>query len=574
MDFNNNDNNSLNRQNNYNSYNNNNNFYGYGGSSEGRSTKYIIVTGGVISGLGKGVAAASIGNLLSNCNYKVVPMKCDGYLNVDPGTMNPQEHGEVFVLDDGAEVDMDFGHYERFLNVKCKKEWSLTMGKVFQEILQKERNGDYLGHNVELIPHVTDLIKSKYISTAKKENADVMLIEVGGAVGQMENNLFIEACRQLKKDVGRKNILYVHLTYIPIPTCVNEPKSKPTQQSVDLLRQRGIQPDIIIGRCRDLLTPKIKHKISTFCDVEEDEVISGVDVDSIYKIPILYEKENISKIIKEKIGLDSKVSQNWKLEVDNLDHLDKEVTVAICGKYTDLEDSYASVVEALKHCSANLTTKINIKMIETSTNSVENLSETLKGVSAVIVPGGFGSRGIEGKIKIIQYVRENKIPYLGICYGLQLAVIEFLRNVCGIKEASSLEIDENTKCPAITLLDEQKRIVKKGGTMRLGAYEAVLMNGKIKKYYEMFDLIQNDIVSERHRHRFEVNPEFVPIFEEKGLKVVGFSKERRLVEFIELDESKHPYFVATQAHPELKSKLDKPAPLFYGLIKATIERRN
>ncbi|MBN2459163.1 CTP synthase (glutamine hydrolyzing) [Candidatus Woesearchaeota archaeon] len=530
--------------------------------------KFIVVTGGVLSGLGKGVAAATIGNLITKAGLRVIPIKCDGYLNVDPGTMNPVEHGEVFVLDDGGEVDMDFGHYERFLGINCKFNWNLTMGKVYEALRVKERRGDYLGKTVQLIPHVTDHIKEWFYKVADDEKADVVLIEVGGTVGDIENELYIEACRQLKREVGECNILYVHLTYIPIPTNVHEQKSKPTQQSVALLRERGIDPDIIIGRCSEYLDAHIKKKISTFCDVEENGVISGIDVDCVYKMPVIFSDEGINSIIKEKLCIDSGVSPEWKKLVDNLDKLEKTVNIAICGKYTKLEDSYASILEALKHCSANLKTKICVKMIDTEkVGSQADAKKLLEGIDGVIVPGGFGSRGIEGKIQIVQYCREKNIPFLGICLGLQLATVEFARNVCGLKDANTTEVDEKTKNPVIDIMPEQKEVKDKGATMRLGAYPAIMKPGTI--IWALYS--KQKEVSERHRHRYEVNPEYHEVLQKHGLVFSGMSPDGKLVEFIELPKEKHKYFVGTQAHPELKSKLEKPGPLFYGLVKACVE---
>jgi len=529
--------------------------------------KFIVVTGGVLSGLGKGVATATIGNLITKADLKVVPIKCDGYLNVDPGTMNPTEHGEVFVLDDGGEVDMDFGHYERFLGVTCKFNWNLTMGKVYEAIRLKERHGDYLGKTVQLIPHVTDYIKEWFYRVADEEKADVVMIEVGGTVGDIENELYIEACRQLKREVGTENIIYVHLTYIPIPDNVHEQKSKPTQQSVALLRERGIEPDIVIGRCSEYLEPGIKKKISIFCGVEEKAVISGVDVDCVYKMPVVFSNEGINEIIKKRLGIDSGVRPEWKKLVDNLDKLDKTVSIAICGKYTKLEDSYASILEALKHCSANLKTKINVKMIETTNmKSPADAKKLLQGINGVIVPGGFGSRGVEGKIEVIRHCRENNIPLLGICLGLQLSVVEFARNVCGLKDANTTEVEPKTKHPVIDILPEQKKITDKGGTMRLGAYPAVMQQGSI--IWALYN--KQKEVSERHRHRYEINPEYHEVLQKHGLVFSGMSPDKKLVEFIELPKGKHKYFVGTQAHPELKSRLEKPGPLFYGLIKACL----
>ncbi|MBN2040314.1 MAG: CTP synthase (glutamine hydrolyzing) [Spirochaetes bacterium] len=526
------------------------------------STKYIIVTGGVLSGLGKGIAAASIGHLLSS-KLKIVPVKCDGYLNVDPGTMNPYEHGEVFVLDDGGEVDMDFGHYERFLAVTCKSSWNLTMGKVFDIVRQKERKGDYLGKTVQFIPHVTDVIKNHIFKVAEEEEADLVIVEIGGTVGDMENELFLESTRQMKEDVGRDNIAYVHLTYVPIPEGVNEQKSKPTQQSVILLKQRGIFPDIIIGRCHEYLTKEIKTKISNFCDVDPEAVITGLDVEDIYEIPVVFEEEGLPGILHKKLNIYSPPDlKKWKQLIANRKNPEKEITIAMCGKYTKLEDSYASIVESFNHCSAHHSCIINLKWIDTT--DLKDMS-ILDEVNGIIVPGGFGSRGAEGKIEAIRYAREKNIPFLGLCLGLHMAVIEFARNVCGLEGANSTEMDPDTKYPVIDILPEQKNITEKGGTMRLGAYTAVLKEGSVVK--SLYGGANE--ASERHRHRYEVNPEFHGIIEKNGMVFSGSSADGRLVEYIELPKLK--YFVATQAHPELKSRMDAPSPLFYGFVKACFE---
>ena len=522
--------------------------------------KYIIVTGGVLSGLGKGIAAASIGHLLSS-KLKIIPIKCDGYLNVDPGTMNPFEHGEVFVLDDGGEVDMDFGHYERFLGVTCKSNWNLTMGKVFDMVRQKERRGDYLGKTVQYIPHVTNVIKNHIFDVAREESADLVIVEIGGTVGDIENELFLESMRQMKEDVGKENIVYIHLTYVPVPYGVNEQKSKPTQQSVNLLKQRGIFPDIIIGRCSQFLTKEIKTKISNFCDVESEAVVTGLDVEDIYEIPLIYEREGLSEILHKKLNIYSPPElRKWKQLINNLRNPKREINVAMCGKYTKLEDSYASIIESFNHCSAHFGCKFNLKWVETT-----DLKDTsfLDDVDGVVVPGGFGSRGAEGKIEAIRAARERDIPFLGLCLGLHMAVIEFARNVCNLEDANSTEMDPDTPYPVIDILPEQKKISEKGGTMRLGAYSAMLREGTL-----LHSLYDADEVSERHRHRYEVNPDYHDILTEKGMIFSGTSKDGRLVEFIELPQLK--YFVATQAHPELKSRMETPAPLFYGFVKACL----
>jgi CTP synthase len=525
-------------------------------------TKFIIVTGGVLSGLGKGIAAASIGHLLSS-KLKIVPIKCDGYLNVDPGTMNPYEHGEVFVLDDGGEVDMDFGHYERFLGVTCNSKWGLTMGKVFDIVRQKERKGDYLGKTVQYIPHVTDVIKNHIFDVAKEESADLVIIEIGGTVGDIENELFLEAMRQMKEDVGRGNIAYVHLTYVPIPAGVHEQKSKPTQQSVNLLKQRGIFPDIIIGRCSEYLTKQIKAKISNFCDVEPEAVITGLDVDDIYEIPVVFEEEGLPEILHKKLNIYSPPDlRKWRQLIHNLKNPEKEITVAMCGKYTKLEDSYASIIESFNHCAAHLSCKINLRWVETTDICDMSFMDEVDGI---IVPGGFGVRGTEGKIDIIRQARERDIPFLGLCLGLQLAVIEFSRNVCGLEGANSTEFDTETPYPVIDILPEQLTVTEKGGTMRLGAYPAILKNGSVVE-----SLYGANEVSERHRHRYEVNPLYHDVIGKNGMVFSGASRDGRLVEFIELPLLR--YFAATQAHPELKSRMERPSPLFYGFVKACLNK--
>lgn len=535
-----------------------------------QNTKWIIITGGIMSGLGKGTALASIARLIKN-NKKVIIMKCDGYLNVDPGTINPIEHGEVFVLGDGGEVDMDFGHYERFLDIDCKFDWNLTSGKIFNAVIEKERKGDYLGKTIQIFPHIIDEIKRRFKKVVKDENADIALIEIGGTVGDIENSWFIEAVKQMRKEVGRENILYCHLTYIPFLDSVEELKTKPAQRDIALLREKGITPDIIVARSRFPLDKRIKEKLAMFCDTEPDKIIAGLNIDTVYDIPIMFEKEGIVPIIKEKLGIDYDTDMTrWKELVRKIKNPKKEITIAIGGKYTNLKDSYASVVEALIHGGAHNDCKVNIIWIETTDLEQGKITadEALRNVHGLIIPGGFGSRGIEGKIRLINYARENKIPFLGLCYGLQLAVVEFARNVCNIKEANTTESDECTKDPVICILPEQKDITKKGGTMRLGNYTAELVQGStIQKLYAQLTVV------ERHRHRYEVNPDYHEVLQKNGLIFSGTSKNGRLVEYIELKEKVHPYFVATQAHPELTSRLEKPNPLFYGLVKAALVRK-
>ncbi len=534
--------------------------------------KYIVVTGGVLSWLGKWVTAAWLWQLFSD-QYKISPIKMDGYLNSDPGTMNPIEHWEVFVLEDGKEVDMDFGHYERFLGQDASWIQSITMWKIFEQIREKERNWDFLGKTVQFVPHVTNHIQDQVEKIAEDVDSDIVIVEVWGTVWDLENELYLEGLRQLRSRVWDENICYVHLTFVPIPYWTKEPKTKPTQQSVGLLQQKWIWPDFIIARCEQELDESSKEKIALFSNISSENVFSAPDLDSIYEIPHVFEKQNLHKKIASKISLP--VPEPKKLRVWNdllQENFKEEVTIAIAWKYTELEDSYASVVEALKHSWYHLGIKVNIDFIETSD---EESFHKLKDIDGLIIPWWFGARWVEWKIKAINYVREHNIPFLGICYGLQLLVIEFLRNVCGISEASSYEFDNANPEAAITMLDEQKNISKYWGTMRLWSYKAELQEGYIKKLYQKFHLgwreNQKFIVSERHRHRYEVNPGVVDILKENQLRIVWRSLERNLVEFIEYND--HIYFVATQWHPELKSKLERPAPLFYWLVEASLQRK-
>lgn len=512
--------------------------------------KLIVVTGGVLSGLGKGVAGASIGHLLAK-DYSITPIKCDGYLNVDPGTINPFEHGEVFVLDDGAEVDMDFGHYERFFGITCSGDMSVTMGKVFSQVIEKERKGEYLGEDVQMIPHARDHIIESFKRIAG--NSDICIVEIGGTVGDIENELYVQAVREWARQLGRKNAVFVHLAYVPKPPSIGEQKSKPLQQSAQLLLQRGIQPSIIITRSEEPVTESIKEKIEIFTGA--DITISGHDLDDLYAIPQNFYDQGILTYLNERLELHATYDERWKKLKKAAT---KKVTVGIAGKYTALEDSYASILEALKHVGMREGVDIAVKWVETT--ALESAEQALKGIDAVIVPGGFGERGVEGKIKIITHCRTQNIPLLGICYGLQLMVVEFARNVCGLAKAHTTEVDENTPHPVVTLLPEQEGITQKGGTMRLGAYTATLSKGIVQDLYNTAE------VSERHRHRYEVNPEYHKPLLDNGLYISGMLG--KLAEFIELPN--HKYFVATQAHPELKSSLDAPAPLFTGLIKASL----
>jgi CTP synthase len=527
--------------------------------------KYIVITGGVLSGLGKGVLSSSIAFLLKNQGFKICPIKFDGYLNIDAGTMNPYEHGEVFVLDDGTECDMDLGNYERFLDMNLKNHNNITGGKIFKLVIDKERRGDFLGKTVQMIPHLTGEIKKLIKEIAKEEKADIVLIEVGGTVGDIENAYFIEAMRELALEEGKENFFFIHLTLVPIIERVGEQKTKPTQQSVKLLLESGIQPDMIICRCKERITEKTKEKISLFCNIPKEMVISDHDIEFVYELPLLLEEQKVVRKILDKLDLryNKKDLSNLKKLIKNLKNPKREITIGIAGKYTALHDAYVSIIEALNHSAMHLSCKINIKWIETTEieNGKLSVKEALEGINGVIVPGGFGKRGSEGKIRCIEYVRENKIPFLGLCFGLQLAVVEFARNVCKLKGANSTELDEKTKHPVIDILPEQKKIEAKGGTMRLGSYAAILKKGTM-----VWKIYKKKKIFERHRHRFEVNPKYHKILQKYGMIFSGTSLDKRLVEFIEIKD--HPFFVATQAHPEFKSRIEKPAPLFLNFVKA------
>ncbi len=527
--------------------------------------KFIVVTGGVLSGIGKGVATASIGRLMCE-GKRVVTLKCDGYLNVDPGTMNPLEHGEVFVLHDGAEVDMDFGHYERFLGVQCKADWSITSGKIFTSITARERKGDFLGQTIQIYPHLPNEIKRWWFSVAEREAADVVLIEIGGTVGDIENSWFIEAARQLRKDVGPKNVAYVHLTYVPFLDSVGEQKTKPAQRDISLLREKGIIPDVILCRSKHPLVVKCREKIAMFGDVSSKQVLSCHDVSSIYELPLVLAREGLPSLLNEQLAISGTLDlATWETLVTRLRDPQKMITIAVCGKYTALHDSYASISEAFTHAGAKLGCGVRLKWIDAEAFEEGRLdtNSVFEEVQGVLVPGGFGSRGVEGKIRVIQHCRMTGLPFLGICYGLQLAVVEFARNVCGLMSSHTTEVDSSTPHPVITMLESQNGLTNKGATMRLGAYTAELLQGSIVQ-----QLYDRNSATERHRHRFEVNPAYHGVLHEKGMIFSGLNSDGRLVEYIELKD--HPFFVATQAHPELSSRLEFPNPLFIGLLRAAL----
>ncbi len=537
---------------------------------------YIIVTGGVVSGLGKGITTASIGKILVSHGYKVTAIKIDPYINFDAGTLRPTEHGEVWVTEDGGEIDQDLGHYERFLDINIPKCNNITTGQVYRAVIEKERNGKYLGKTVQPIPHVTDEIKRRIRVPAEDAKFDFVLVEIGGTVGDYENVLFLEAVRQMKHE-GEK-VLYVHVTYVPVLKSLGEAKTKPTQHSVKLLREIGIQPDFIITRSEKPLDDVRKEKIALFCNVSGEDVISDSNIDNVYGVPLMFEQQNLCKKILKKLGLrKEEIDFNaWKNYIAKIRKLDKKVKIGIIGKYFDigafkLSDSYISVIEAVKHAAWNNNVRpeiewIDSKIFEKQPRKIVNL----KKVDAIIVPGGFGLSGIEGKIATIKYARENKIPYLGLCLGMQLAVVEYARNVCGLKGANTTEVEKNTPHPVIDFIPDQVRIVTEsryGATMRLGAYPAVLTEGsQIRKLYD-----NQHKIYERHRHRYEVNPQYIETLEKKGLLFSGRSPDGILMEFMELPA--HPYFTATQAHPEFKSRPMKPSPLFDGLLKAAKKKK-
>ena len=526
--------------------------------------KLIIITGGVLSGIGKGVLGASIGALLKE-NFKIVPIKCDGYLNADPGTMNPIEHGEVFVLDDGGEVDMDFGHYERFMGVNAKKNWNLTMGKIYKTILDDERSGKYLGKTVQLIPHATDEIKKQLFKVLLQEKAEIGLIEVGGTVGDMENELFIEAIRQMRREVKDNRIMFVHLTYIPYIFGSNEYKSKPTQNSVKLLNQKGIYPDMLVCRSDSKLDKGFREKVALHCGLLEEKVVSIIDLDDINRLPYFLEEQGVSKIIKNKFNL-SKIT-HLKKKKKSAHKKDSQLKIVIAGKYVGLEDSYASIREALKHAAHRLGVGFEINLINTSEIKMTDLKEILKKTSGVIIPGGFGIRGVEGKIEVIHLIRENKIPFLGICLGMQLAVIEFARNVSGLAKANSTETKKkDLEYPVVDLLPEQKKVKDKGASMRLGGQDVLLQaNTLIRKIYA------KKVIRERFRHRYEVNNAFTKILEGSGLIFSGSTLDGEIKQVIELKN--HPFFIGCQFHPELLSRIDQPVPLFLAFLEASLESR-
>lgn len=537
------------------------------------ATKFIFITGGVVSSLGKGITAASLGRLLKNRGYKVALQKCDPYINVDPGTMSPFQHGEVFVTDDGAETDLDIGHYERFTDENSYADSNVTSGKIYFSVITKERRGDYLGGTVQVIPHITNEIKERIFSVGKKSGADVVITEIGGTVGDIESQPFLEAIRQMKWQAGEENVMYIHVSFVPYLNKVGEIKTKPTQHSVKELRSLGIQPDVLVCRSEKPLARDIKDKLALFCNVSNECVVHNPDCGSIYEVPIVLHQEKLDEIVCKRLGLPLNECnmEGWNEIVRRQYEQCAQsecVKIAIVGKYVELHDAYLSIVEALHHSAIYHGKKLKIKWISAVDLETGKKPEELLGdVQGIIVPGGFGERGIEGKIAAARYARESKIPFLGICLGMQIAVVEFARNVMGLEDANSTEHVSNTKHPVIDFMPEQKNIDKLGGTMRLGKYDCHLVEGTFAhKAYG------TDMISERHRHRYEFNNEYRQAVEEAGMRVAGINPESELVEIVEIGD--HPWYVGVQFHPEFKSRPDRPHPLFRDLFQAAsqIER--
>ncbi len=531
-------------------------------------TKYIFVTGGVVSSLGKGITAASLGRLLKNRGVNVTIQKFDPYINVDPGTMSPYQHGEVFVTDDGAETDLDLGHYERFIDINLSKNSNVTTGKIYSTVISKERRGDYLGGTVQVIPHITNEIKERVFRAGKETNADVVITEIGGTVGDIESLPFLEAIRQIKSDVGRNNVMYIHCTLVPYLKAAGEMKTKPTQHSVKELRSLGIQPNVIVVRTETPISEDMKSKIALFCDIDEQAVIEALDADTLYKVPLMLQEQHLDDIVCRHLHLSSEEADmtEWTTLVEKVTHLKDTVTIGLVGKYVELPDAYISVVEALRHAGYDYDSDVSIKWVNAENVTEETLQEELKDVDGILVPGGFGDRGIEGKIWAINYARTHNVPFFGICLGMQLASVEFARNVLGLPGAHSSEIDPYTEAPIIDLLPEQKDIEEMGGTLRLGLYPCKVIEGS--KAYEAY---KDSLIYARHRHRYEFNNEYRKAMEEEGFVFSGLSPDGRLVEMVEIAD--HPWFVACQFHPEFQSRPTHSEPLFREFIGASIKNK-
>lgn len=529
------------------------------------AVKYVFVTGGVVSGLGKGITAASLGRLLKARGYQVTMQKFDPYINVDPGTMNPIQHGEVYVTDDGTETDLDLGHYERFIDECLDRNSNVTTGKIYWSVLKKERRGDYGGGTVQVIPHITNEIKSRFYRGTSEDGQRIAIIEVGGTVGDIESQPFLEAIRQFQHEVGHENAILIHVTLIPYLRASGELKSKPTQQSVKELQAMGLWPDILVCRSEYPIPRELKAKIALFCNVPEDHVLQNLDVEYLYEAPLAMEKENLAQVVCEslKIVCPEPDLLEWREMVHHLRNPETEVEIAIVGKYVRLHDAYLSVVEALKHGGIAAQASIKIRWVDSGEIEERGAESLLAGVKGILIPGGFGTRGTEGKVMAVQYAREQRIPFLGICLGMQMAVVEYARHVLGYRDANSIELDPETAHPVIALMPEQDKVTDLGGTLRLGAYPCVLREGSLaEKVYQAKE------ISERHRHRYEVNNEYRRELEENGMVLSGLSPDGRIVEMMELPE--HPYFIGTQGHPELKSRPNRAHPLFRGFIQAAL----
>ena len=530
------------------------------------AVKYVFVTGGVVSGLGKGITAASLGRLLKARGYQVTMQKFDPYINIDPGTMNPIQHGEVFVTDDGTETDLDLGHYERFIDESLDKNSNVTTGKVYWSVLQKERHGDFGGGTVQVIPHITNEIKSRFYRAKSPEENKIAIIEVGGTVGDIESQPFLEAIRQFQHNVGHDNAILIHVTLIPYLKASEEMKTKPTQASVKELQGMGIQPDVLVCRSEHELTEDIREKIALFCNVPVSHVLQNLDVEYLYEAPLAMEREKLADVVLSSLRLENRKPDlsDWEAMVESLRNPNKTVKIAIVGKYTQLHDAYLSVVEALKHGGISCRAKVELEWVDSEELTEKNLDQRLHDVDGILVPGGFGNRGTEGMILAAQYARVYKIPYLGICLGMQMAIVEFARHVLGYEDANSIELDPDTKHPVIALMPDQEDVEDIGGTLRLGSYPCILAEDS--KSYELFG--QKEI-HERHRHRYEVNNAFRKELQEKGMNIVGTSPDNRIVEMIEI--AGHPFYVGTQAHPEFKSRPNHAHPLFRGFIQAAVD---
>lgn len=532
------------------------------------TTKYIFVTGGVVSGLGKGISAASLGRLLKARGYKVTSQKLDPYINVDPGTMSPFQHGEVFVTDDGLEADLDLGHYERFIDENLHKYSNLTTGRVYWNVINKERDGKYLGDTVQVIPHITDEIKNFIIQAGKHAGADVVITEIGGTTGDIESLPFLESIRQVPSEVGRENCFFIHVTYIPYISGSKEYKSKPTQHSVKELQSYGINPDLIVARCDEQIPQSVLDKISLFCNVDKDCVIENKTLESLYEVPLMLEKQRMADIICEKTGLEIRKPdlKEWEEMVDSIKNCHKEVNIALVGKYVQLHDAYLSVAEALAHAGFANQAKVNISWVDSENLEGKDLKEVFKGIDGIILPGGFGDRGIQGMIDVANYARNNKIPYFGICLGMQIAAIAFARDVLGYEDANSYEFDETSAHCVIDFMEDQNNEIRKGGTMRLGTYPCSIRSGSLlSKCYE------KDLIDERHRHRYEFQNRYAGEFEANGMEISGTSPDKSLVEAIEYKD--HPFYIGVQYHPEFKSRPNRAHPLFKGFIKAALEQK-